>query len=54
MRATQAFFQIEPLSPTQWVVALLVGLAPATVLELEKLVRGRVGNFPLTRKSPRS
>jgi Ca2+-transporting ATPase len=52
--ATQAFFQIEALPPTQWVLALVVGLAPVTILELAKLARDRVGNFPLPRKSPRS
>jgi Ca2+-transporting ATPase len=51
--ATQVFFQIEPLSPMQWALALVVGMVPVTILELEKLARGAMGNFPRPRKSPR-
>jgi Ca2+-transporting ATPase len=37
---TRAFFQISPLQPTQWALALLIGLGPVTILELKKLIRG--------------
>jgi len=39
--ATQAFFQIRPLSPADAALALGVGLCPVTVVELQKLVRRR-------------
>jgi len=37
--ATQAFFQIAPLSGADAAVALAVGLCPVTVVEVQKLVR---------------
>jgi P-type Ca2+ transporter type 2C len=37
--ATQAFFQIAPLSRRDAVLALAIGLCPVTVVELQKLVR---------------
>jgi P-type Ca2+ transporter type 2C len=37
--ATQAFFQIAPLSRADAVLALAIGLCPVTVVELQKLVR---------------
>jgi Ca2+-transporting ATPase len=43
---TRAFFQISPLPPAQWALALLIGLGPVTILELEKLIRGSRRGIP--------
>ena len=37
--AARSFFQLEPLSLANCVLALTAGLIPVTVLEVQKLVR---------------